>query len=110
MVGIGWRTLQRRIDHFGNTLITMGAGSSRALFVLQSFYLLVVKATAPFANRDVANAESLGDHHVGLCFRAGQNDLRMLHHIPCGSVREWAMDSLLPEEDGCGLEGDQHVT
>jgi len=35
MGGMGWRTLQCPVEHLGHTLIIMGAGAARALFVLQ---------------------------------------------------------------------------
>ena len=57
----------------------MGAGTARTLFVLESFDALIVKATAPLAHRDMADAQSLSDHHVRLSFSAGQNNLRPLH-------------------------------
>ena len=41
---------------------------------------VLILMKAPCANRDVANAESLGDHHVGLSFSTGKNDLRTLHY------------------------------
>ncbi|MCY3653854.1 MAG: hypothetical protein OXG70_02315 [Cyanobacteria bacterium MAG IRC1_bin_28] len=65
--------------HFGHLLVSMGVAVQVAAH-RESCNALGVIGTAPFANRDRANAEALGDHHLGLSFGAGQNDLRTLHH------------------------------
>jgi len=44
------------MDHPGYPLGIMGARSARALFAVPSFPALVVKATAPFAHRHLADA------------------------------------------------------
>ena len=57
----------------------MGAGTARALFVLESLDALIVKGTALLAHRDMADAQSLSNHHVRLSFPTGQNNLGALH-------------------------------
>ncbi|MCY3653598.1 MAG: hypothetical protein OXG70_00960 [Cyanobacteria bacterium MAG IRC1_bin_28] len=102
MAGGGWRTLQCRIEHFGNTLVSMGARSAGALFVVQSCNALVVIATAPFANRDMADAQSLGDHHMG---GLPQRRLEQFAHaapgraVGCGNGRWIAISPSLPLQD-----------
>ncbi len=80
MGGMGWPTLQCRIEHLGNRLGTMGAGPASALFILKSFDAVVMVATAPSANGGVTDAQSLGNGQVRLSLSAGQNDLPTLHH------------------------------
>ena len=57
----------------------MGVGTARALFVLESLDALIVKGTALLAHRDMADAQSLSNHHVRLSFPTGQNNLGALH-------------------------------
>ena len=75
MAGAGWRTLQCRVAHFGYPLFIMGAGSARRLLVIESCDAVVMEATAPFAHRYVAEAQSLVNQQVGRSFSTGQNDL-----------------------------------
>ncbi len=36
MGGIGWPTLQCPVEHFSNTLVIMGVGATRTLFIVKS--------------------------------------------------------------------------
>ena len=74
-VGLSVKQLKPPMDSgLGNT-----SGCGQGLLVLKSCDALVVKARAPFANGDVADAESLGNLQVGFSFSTGQNNLRRLH-------------------------------
>lgn len=79
MGALGRLALQSGIDHFSYPLVIIGARTTGALFVMESFHALIVKAAAPFAHRHVAHPQSLANLQVGLSFRTGQNDLGTTH-------------------------------
>ncbi len=85
--------LQRRVDDLGHAFVIMGAGTSRAQFVVQSFKALRKVASAPFADGKLTQPKAPGDGGVRLAFGAGQNDLR-------------AADDAVGERTGVG-EGQQ---
>ena len=73
---IGRGRLQRRVDDLGHAFVFVGAGTSRAQFVMQSFQALRKVAPAPFADGELTQPKALRDGGVRLAFGAGQNDLR----------------------------------
>ena len=73
---IGRGRLQRRVDDLGHPFVLMGAGTSRAQLVVQSFKALRKEAPAPFADGEWTQPKAPGDGGVRLAFGAGQNDLR----------------------------------
>ena len=73
---IGRGRLQRRVDDLGHAFVFVGAGTSRAQFVVQSGQALRKVAPAPFADGELTQPKALRDGGVRLAFGAGQNDLR----------------------------------
>ena len=76
MGGVGRGGLQRRVDDLGHPFVFVGAGTSRAQLVVQSFKALRKEAPAPFAHGELTQPKALRDGGVRLAFGAGQNDLR----------------------------------
>ena len=83
---LGRLVVQGGIAHFGHPLGIMGAGTTGALFLLQTFNSLFQIAPSPFAHRHLADPQTTPNDNMGLPFSTSQHHSRTLHH-PMGCVR-----------------------
>ena len=77
---LGRLAVQGGIAHFGHPLGTMGAGTTGALFLLQTFKSLFQIVPSPFAHRHLADAQTTPSDNMGLPFSTSQHHSCMLHH------------------------------